>query len=88
MNNGYKCQLSKETLIYNITYRFKDCITEEDYNLLYDRIGHQLKFEVLAEMYNCSLSTIKRKYVLALNKAKEYVGEENDKKGTKKVNKK
>ena len=63
-------------------------IGEEDYNLLYDRIGHQLKFEVLAEMYNCSLSTIKRKYVLALNKAKEYVGEENDKKGTKKVNKK
>ena len=32
MGNGYKCQLSKETLIYNITYRFKDCITEEDYN--------------------------------------------------------
>ena len=63
-------------------------IGEEDYILLYDRIGHQLKFEVLAEMYNCSLSTIKRKYVLALNKAKEYVGEENDKKGTKKVNKK
>lgn len=31
MDNGYKCQLSKEILIYNITYRFKECKTEEDY---------------------------------------------------------
>ena len=31
MGKGYKCQLSKETLIYNIIYRLKECETEEDY---------------------------------------------------------
>ena len=50
-------------------------IGEEKYQLILYRLGYNYQFTELAEIFNCSLRTIKRKYSEAMKEAKKYFGE-------------
>lgn len=54
-------------------------IGEEKYKVLFYKIGLKYSFQELTEIFDCSLSTIKRKYSEALNEAKKYIeGKKNE----------
>ena len=54
-------------------------IGEEKYKVLFYKIGLKYSFSELAELYNCSLSTAKRKFAEALKEAKKYIeGKKNE----------
>jgi len=48
-------------------------IGEELYKVLYYKIGLCYTFEQMSKIFNCSLSTIKRKYDEAMKEAKQYI---------------
>ncbi len=45
---------------------------EDDYKILFYKVGHQLTFGDIAKIFKCSEITIKRKYYAAIKKSKEY----------------
>lgn len=69
---SYPDQLNVSSELRIILSELEKIIGEEDYKILFYRIGHQYKFSQIAKMLGCSEITAKRRFYAALKHAKVY----------------